>query len=171
MNSFDYERWITSMNELAGVLTDGFEERFGYAPDDNVVTPATEPLPAELAEALPAPLIEFHRHVAEAWLMNLSNGYRLHDVRHTVEGRDGRQPVRIEGPVAADVITFGSDGGGSLFALGLPDGAPVYLLPPSALDRAGVYDNHDSRARVVAATLPEFLTKLHDFLASEISGR
>ena len=88
-----------------------------------------------------------------------------------VNGRDGRLPVRIEGPESLDVVSFGSDGGGTHFALGLPEGMPVYALLPSAVDRAGVYGNHDSRVRVIAASLPEFLTGLRDLLAAEVSPR
>ncbi|MFC3895452.1 hypothetical protein ACFOWZ_28565 [Lentzea rhizosphaerae] len=170
MNGFDHERWLTSMNELSAALTSGFREKFGYPPGKNEVTPAAGPLP-EGAEDLPTPLVEFFRHVEEVSLPDLHTGVFITGARHTVSGRDGRQPVRIDGPEAVDVVTFAADGGGTLFALGLPDGAPVYRLPPSALDRAGVYDNHDSRAQVVAATLPEFLTGLHDFLAAEITRR
>lgn len=125
------------------------------------------PLPGGV-EQLPAPLVQFYRHVAEVSLPDVSIGYFVAMAQVAVDGRDGRLPVRIEGVESIDVVSFGSDGGGSHFALGLPDGAPVYGLPPSAVDRTGVYDNHDSRVRVVAATLPDFLTGLHDLLASEI---
>ncbi|MEU0880188.1 hypothetical protein ABZ345_16430 [Lentzea sp. NPDC005914] len=170
MNGFDYERWITSMNGLADRLVAGFEEKFGYPPGENKVTPATEPVP-DGVDDLPAPLAEFYRHVAEVSLPDLQNGYFISNARHTVGGRDGRQIVRVEGALTSDLVTFGADGGGTHFALGLPDGAPVYQLPPGAVDRRGVYDDWDSRVRVVAASLPEFLTALHDFFASEISGR
>ncbi|MFI6098032.1 hypothetical protein ACIA8G_20940 [Lentzea sp. NPDC051213] len=55
----------------------------------------------------------------------------------------GTHPVRLDGRESIDVVTFGSDGGGTLFALGLPDGAPGYLLPPSGVDRSGDYVVHD----------------------------
>jgi hypothetical protein len=173
VNVFDHERWIASMNELAAELTAGFQARFGYPPDENKVTPATGPLP-EGVEQLLAPLAEFYRHVEQVSLPDLQNAYFVSMAQATVNGRDGRLPVRIEGPITADVVSFGSDGGGTLFALGLPDGAPVYMLPPSGFDDAGVYDDHDSRVRVVAANLPEFLEKLQvmldDFLHDRYDG-
>jgi hypothetical protein len=168
VNGFGYERWLTSMEDLSARFVAGFIEKFGYPPGENGVGRAAGPLPDGVDE-LPAPLAEFYRHVSEVSLPDLQHGYFVSAAGAVVNGRDGRLPVRIEGSDGTDVVSFGSDGGGTHFALGLPAGAPVYALPPSAVDRRGVYDNHDSRARVVAATLPEFLTELHDLLASEIS--
>ncbi|MGI5506291.1 hypothetical protein [Lentzea sp. CA-135723] len=169
MDVFDYERWLTSMNELATRMTAGFQEKFGFPPYENGVERAEgEP---EGLEALPAPLAEFYRHVAEVSLMNVFVGYAVWPAQHTISGLQGVQPIRLEGPGTVDVVTFGSDGGGTLFALGLPAGAPVYLLPPSGVDRSGVYDNSDSRAKVVATTLPEFLGKLHDVLEDVVHDR
>jgi hypothetical protein len=168
VNGFDYERWLTSMDDLSARFVSGFIEKFGYPPGENGVSRAAGPLPDGVDE-LPAPLAEFYRHVSEVSLPDLQHGYFVSAARAVVNGRDGRLPVRIEGSDGTDVVSFGSNGGGTHFALGLLAGAPVYALPPSAVDRRGVYDNHDSQARVVAATLPEFLTKLHDLLASEIS--
>ncbi|WP_156077551.1 SMI1/KNR4 family protein [Saccharothrix sp. NRRL B-16314] len=167
MTAFDYELWLTSVNDLAARFVSGFAEKFGYPPDENKARPAFGPLPDGVMQ-LPAPLVEFYRHVAEVSLPDVHIGYFVSMAQATVNGRDGRLPVRIEGAASIDVVTFGSDGGGTYFALGLPDGAPVYRMPPSAVDREGVYDNRDSRVQVVAATLPEFLTKLHNLLVSEI---
>lgn len=165
--AFDYWRWLTSMNDLAARFISGFEKNFGYLPGENGVTPVSGPLPGEV-EQFPAPLAEFYRHVAEVSLPDVHIGYFVAMAQVVVDGRDGRLPVRIEGVESIDVVCFGSDGGGTHFALGLPDGAPVYRMPPSAVDRAGVYDNRDSRVRVLAAALPEILTGLHDLLASGI---
>ncbi|USX48966.1 hypothetical protein [Lentzea sp. HUAS12] len=67
------------------------------------------------------------------------------DHEQWLSSMDGRWPVRLDGPERIDVVSFGSDGGGTQFALGLPDGAPVYALPP-------------------------FLTGLHDLLSSATSA-
>lgn len=167
MGDFDYARWTTSMDELAGRLVAGFAERRGYPPGRNEVRPAGAP-PAGL-ELLPPPLAEFYRHVEEVSLPDFHNAFFIPDARWTVGGRDGTLVVRIEGQFTSDVVTFAADGGGTHFALGLPEGAPVYRLPPGAVDRRGVYDDWDSRVSVVAQTLPEFLQGMHDFFAAAIS--
>ncbi|SER98695.1 hypothetical protein [Lentzea albida] len=169
MNGFDYEQWLTSVDGLAARFVAGFTARFGYPPGENGVRRAAGPVPDGVAD-LPAPLAEFYRHVAEVSFPDLRQGLFVAPAKAVVDGRDGRWPVRIEGSERIDVVSFGSDGGGTHFALGLPGGAPVYALPPSAVDREGVYDDHDSRARVIAATLPEFLTELHDLLSSATSA-
>ncbi|WP_434449903.1 hypothetical protein [Lentzea sp. E54] len=166
MNGFDYEQWLTSMDDLAARFVARFVARFGYPPGENGVRRAAGPLP-DGVEDLPAPLVEFYRHASEVSLPDLQQGYFVSPARAVVNGRDGRLPVVIDGPDRIDIVSFGSDGGGTHFALGLPDGAPVYSLLPSGIDSTGVYDNHDSLARMIAATLPEFLADLQDLLSSE----
>ncbi|ALG09346.1 SMI1/KNR4 family protein [Kibdelosporangium phytohabitans] len=162
--TFDHVEWLRSTNELAARSTHGFQERFGYPPGDNTAVQAGEPVSEQVAGMLPRPLVEFYRHVSGVTLGDLHVGYFIQTAQDTVRGLSGTLPVRLDGPAAIDIVTFGSDGGGTLFALGMPDGEPVYRLPASGVDERGVYDNSDSRARVIAATLPEFLTNLHALL-------
>lgn len=167
---FDYEEWRQSTNKLTAHLVSDFERRNGYPPGRNTAAPATVPLSREAVDALPAPLAEFYRHVAEVTLGDLRVGYFIQTAQETLDSNAGR-PVKLDGPETIEVITFGSDGGGTLFALGLPNGEPVYRLPASGIDHNGVYDNTDYRAHVTAATLPEFLTELHTALRETSTAR
>jgi hypothetical protein len=168
MGDFDYERWTMSMNDLADRLLAGFEDRRGHPPDVNEVRRASGPVP-DGVEQLPAPLAEFYRHIEEVSLSDFHNGFFIPQARWTVGGMDGTLIVRIEGQYTTDVVTFAADGGGTHFALGLLEGAPVYQLPPGAVDRRGVYDDWDSRVRVIARRLPEFLAGVQEFFAARIS--
>lgn len=170
MASFDYARWHQSMRELLAQMMDVFEARMGYPHGRNLVVEAGGDLVGEEASlVLPEPLLEFYRHIKEVSLPDVHVGYFVHPLEKVVAGLDGRVPVRIEGRDSREVVTFGSDGGGVLFALGRDQGAPVYLIP-TGLVQNGAYIDNESRVQIVAPTLPTFLDKVREMLHFFVIG-
>jgi hypothetical protein len=165
MADFDYETWANTVRESLASLVDVFETRYGYPPDRNVVEVASGGISTDQASVLPESLGKLYTHFAELSLPDVHVGYFVHPLAKTLAGLDGSLPTEVRGIETFSIVTFGSDGGGSLFAVKSPEGAPVYLLPPGEV-RDGVYIDNESRARVVASTVPEFLKRLGGMIES-----
>ncbi|MGW5666737.1 hypothetical protein [Micromonospora sp. NPDC003776] len=139
-----------------------FEDRYGYPPDENVVSEPDTIAAARLAaarRAIPADLVDLYAAVGAIDLPDIGNGFFLHrasDVAHTHESRD---LWHVRGRHDADVVVFASDGGGTQYALATPAGSPVYRLPPDlVLD--GIYTSEDPRFDMAAPDLSTFLDRL-----------
>jgi hypothetical protein len=61
-------------------------------------------------------------------------------------------------PLVTDVIVFGSDGGGDLYAMAVADGRVFRLQDASYV--SGVYNGTDRGITVVGADLRDFLERL-----------
>src|SRR4030081_3742019 len=76
----DAERHVVQFSEVVRTILDGFEERNGYPPGENVVVEATGPehlsaLTEEFDGRVPGEVTTFFNRVAEVKLPNLWNGY------------------------------------------------------------------------------------------------
>ncbi|GAA2900320.1 hypothetical protein Acy02nite_83200 [Actinoplanes cyaneus] len=152
------EKWRADVQAAAADLAGSFTTRFGFAPDEYVVGgPATAQELAGLAglhgDALPAELLALYRVVAEVGLPDVGNGYWIH--RPPLPGQDPGHPRRLSD--GRPVVVFGSDGGGTLFALPGGAGGPVLAFSGGELS-GGAYEA--GCATPVAADLPTFLTAI-----------
>ncbi|MBW4717290.1 SMI1/KNR4 family protein [Saccharothrix obliqua] len=139
MSGYDYNGWRTALTGAVDDLLRGFEARFGYPPGEPTLGGPVGPEELAAAEgAVPVVLLEFHRHVGEVALPDAYNGFFIHSLGLMLTGlSDPYSPKRAPALTDSDLVVFGSDGGGTLFALGV-EGAPVYLLPVGAIED-GVY--------------------------------
>lgn len=167
--SFDYAGWREAMRRYAARLTDEFETRFGYPPGEQVVGDPTDvaimdnTFPSHPAP-VPETLLDFYREVSRVSLPDVWVGYFIAPLERVLDGLDGGDPVHMGGRWNTPIITFGSDGGGTMFALGMPQGTPVYVLPEGAVHDQ-VYED-SALPRIVAEDLPAFLGKLRDTMVA-----
>jgi hypothetical protein len=84
-------------------------------------------------------------------------GFFLHSLSHILAGPSRGVPKTVSGPIADQIMVFGSDGGGGLFALA-KDGTVLYL--PTGAVRQGVFDGNGATVRQVADGFDSFLARL-----------
>jgi len=106
--------WRVSVTVKADQLLETFQSRFGFEPGRNRLgPPAAEQALASLQAIVPRPaadLIDFYRCIGQVSLPDVGNGYF------------------IGPPHELDVLVFGSDGGGALYAVPAAKPGPVYRL-------------------------------------------
>ncbi|MEV0678613.1 hypothetical protein AB0I60_19055 [Actinosynnema sp. NPDC050436] len=155
MTNYDHDGWLGALAEAVGDLLRDFQARFGYPPGEPTLGEPARP--GELAAAatvVPPVLLEFHRRVGEVALPDADNGFFIHPLGLVLADRsDPRSPKRAPALTDAELVVFGSDGGGTLFALGAVEGAPVYLLPVGEI----VDGVHHGKGRELFPTFPDFL--------------
>jgi hypothetical protein len=166
----DYGVWRAAIRDACDDLLRDFEARFGYEPGEHTVAgpTAAEVVAAAETAGLPKPLTEFYRHVGEVSLPDAFIGFFVHPLRLVLANPTNGMPVRAPGLTDADIVVFGSDGGGQLFAVDSA-GSPVYLLPTGAI-RDGAYLGGGLPGRVLAATFPDFLDWLLDAVRAAATG-
>lgn len=156
----DFAEWADETRMLAAEFQAGFESRYGYPPGDHVVSGPTDPSiieeAASRADAIPVVLLDFYRMCGEVSLPDVGVGYFVVPLRRVLDGLDGDDPVRMRGSWDLPIVVFGSDGGGTLFALHAGSGEPAYALPPGPV-HAQVYADSLTPASVIADDLPGFL--------------
>lgn len=163
MTDFDYDSWRASIEQAIRGLLVGFEQRFGFPPDEHIVGPPSDPAvlaKARAAGTIPDVLLEFYHHVGEVSLPDVHVGYFVHPLRQVLDNEKSGMPVRASALTSSTIVVFGSDGGGSLFALD-GRGAPVYLLPSGGV-RDGTYTGGLEPPEVLAPTFGAFLDWLKE---------
>jgi hypothetical protein len=107
--------------------------------------------------------LPLYRFVGPVSLPDITDGYFVHrpDGLIGVPCRDGRRADRIREPLAQDVdiVVFGSNGGGDLYALAATDSGPVYRLREAAYED-GIYRGTERGITVVGDNLRDFLGRL-----------
>lgn len=151
--------------KLRAALAELAQQDFGYPIDENEVrAPASSP--ADLPEALRS----LYSVCDGLSCPDVHVGYFLHPASWVVTAARRGEPTRVDGPQPFAIHVFGSDGGGSRFALRLDDGA-VYFLPSSG----AVHDGAWLEERVVvpeklADTVAEFLWRLEADVQAFLRG-
>lgn len=156
---------VREMTSLASEFVRGFEARYGYPPGANTIRLASgEPRTA----GLPRQLAELYEVIEEISLPDVGNGYFVDDPERVHAGIAGEQPTRLTVSVEDDVVVFGSDGGGALFALSTT-GRGVYRMTNGIFTGSGMpYEDGD--ITVVAPDIRRFLDFLRDELRAAVAG-
>lgn len=152
--------WLRGIASVLGAITDGFEARYGYPPDENVITKAVDNEAVSMLSALsvvPVELVEFYGHVAEISAPDVGVGHFIHPAEQILGAC--HELSRVTGRLSDTVVVFGSDGGGNHIASSRTCGR-IYFLPHEATVVDGVYQSSDPEFRVVASDLDEFRKKL-----------
>lgn len=160
----DFSVWATEMSASLRRFEAEFEDRYGYqvGPGSNVVTLSGTSVPWAPLENLPGRLNRFYDVVAHASLMDVHVGYAIHPATTLVGGGESAYPGRIEvDGIIDEIVTFGSDGGGGLFAMVRDDGRIIHLPPSDVRDRTW-FARADAHPRDVAVDLDAFLRRLLD---------
>jgi hypothetical protein len=118
-------RFREDMLSLLGPFLDGVAERHGYAPGENTVALATQEenaavLRQEFGDRLPAAIAEFLGAISKMSLPDVHIGY-FGPPSYIVGLRAARAPYWADlADKRREVLVFGSDGGGSLYASHCP---------------------------------------------------
>ncbi|MER7861349.1 hypothetical protein ABTX61_19740 [Amycolatopsis japonica] len=170
MEPEDLKVWIERSSRLSAEFERGFEARFGYPPGENRVLAAEDVGSGDLEKlaklGVPAGLLDFYACVGEVSLPDLGNGVFVHPARHVVAGLLGALPTRLAGATEGRIVVFGSDGGGSMFALRPACGSVYRLRGGAFLD--GAYEVDQQGTAVVATDLREFLAGILRELESRV---
>nr|BFE60283.1 hypothetical protein GCM10020063_048090 [Dactylosporangium thailandense] len=132
--------------------------------DHQVGPPASDADLALLRQRMPwtpDEIVALHRHVGPVSLPDIGNGYFIHALDGLPAVLDQQDRAdQIGGPFAEniDVVVFGSNGGGDLYAMAVTDGRVFRLRDAAYL--GGVYDGTARGITVVGADLRDFLERL-----------
>ncbi|MFJ8582119.1 hypothetical protein [Micromonospora sp. NPDC093277] len=143
-----------------------FEANFGYPPDENILVKADASSGTRVQElaavGVTGDLLDLYSCVEKVSLPDAGNGLFIHSAEDVAEGVRGYQPTRLAGARSEDIVVFGSDGGGGLFAVSADDGS-VYRLGGGSL-LGQVYETDESGLIKIASDLWGFL----EYLRSEV---
>jgi hypothetical protein len=156
-------RWAGQVADLASTFTAGFEGRFGYPPGVNALVSATPQAGQEAVQTLsgyevPAELLQFFARVESVSLPDLDNGIYIHTADSVADGLAGNQPTEVVGALNERVVVFGSDGGGGLVAMTIPNGS-VLMLRNGAL-MGPRYEVEESGVQMLSDGLWGFLESI-----------
>jgi hypothetical protein len=159
--------WAAGVDAARGRALRDVVSTYPFEADDHVVGPPSSS--AELAALcegmpwLPDDLLALYRVVGPVSLPDIANGYFVHPPDGLLGDpyRDGGRADRIGEPLAqdVDVVVFGSNGGGDLYALAATGGGPVYRLREAAYGD-GIYRGTECGITVVGNNLGDFLGRL-----------
>jgi hypothetical protein len=160
----DFGSWVATMSASLRQYEAQFAEHYGYPvePGSNIVTRSGTSVPWVPLEDLPRPLVRFYDVVGQASLMDVHIGYAIHPATTLVGDGKLAYPGRIDvDGTRIEVATFGSDGGGGLFAMVRDNGRVIHLPPSDVRDRTW-FAHTAARPRDIAADLDTFLRHLLD---------
>jgi len=159
----DIESWVRSVRAtLAQMASQGI----GYPMDVNEVSESSSELPPGVPPAL-EPMYAVFDGLS---LPDVHNGYFIDQADRLVTATQRGGPTRLEGEPPRRIHVFGSDGGGSLFALDLDD-ETIYYLPSSGVYKDGVFlADKLEPVCVVAGNVMEFLDRLKADIEAFVRG-
>jgi hypothetical protein len=153
--------WRVSVTAQVGQLLETFQSRFGFEPGLNQLgPPAADQALASLQAIVPRPaadLIDFYRRIGQVSLPDVGNGYFIHPADLVARQATAAEPGRIGPPHELDVLVFGSDGGGALYAVPAAKPGPVYRLRECSV-KDGIALAAD--IQIIAADYRTFLRRL-----------
>jgi hypothetical protein len=151
--------WRTAVAETVGSVMAGFEERYGYPPGRNLVEGPDDLGAGRLGavgSSVPRDLLQLYGTLGAVSLPDIGNGLFLHHAGLVADAYEAQELRHVTGRYQDDVIVFGSDGGGTVYALASPGGSPVYRMPAGSVV-GGVYESDSPGFRIVATDLAGFL--------------
>jgi hypothetical protein len=159
------------------ILMQGFEERFGYPADANVVLAAQHPGGTAIRSELdgrvqvPSPVVEFFDVVEEVSLPDIWNGYFLGPSDRVVTAHADESPrwITAESGELQEVLLVGSDGGGALYCASVDEPAPVFRVDQASI-RRGVATAPPGHIQQLASNFPAFLEALALAIESSAAG-
>lgn len=156
--------WRRTVQGCVESVAAGFEDRHGYQPGVNAIENPDEQAYVRLAtdcSDVPPDLVTMFRAFGAVNLPDIGNGIFVHDAGTVADHNQAGELRRVTRRHTADVLVFASDGGGTMYALGLPDGSPVYRLPADLVVQ-GLYESDQAGFDVVAADLAGFLDQVRE---------
>jgi hypothetical protein len=159
----DMKEWIREVRQLSERLRESPEAD----KESNCLSPAStlEEL-SDLKSRFPNrdlnQLISFYSQFNGAQFPDLWNGYFFHPINLMLRTREDI-PSRVEGTLCRDILQFGSDGGGNLFAVSLEPKPEVLYLPQGSI-RKSVYRDSMRPMSILADDFDGFLKRFSEDL-------
>ncbi len=140
---------------------------FGYPLGDNCISQPVPDSSVNCDDRLEASVLKelqsFYAACDGFSWPDMQNGYFVKPQREIGVVKDEYEPVRIAGSIECDILSLGSSGTGTLFAVAR-DGK-VLAMPAGRIER-NTYCDDSNKARVVAAGLGAFF----ELLASDLEA-
>jgi hypothetical protein len=156
--------WATQLQAAVERALRDVVSGFPFEADDHRVGPPASGAELDLLRQrlpwTPDELVALHRQVGPVTLPDIGNGYFLHAPDGVLAALDQQDRAdQIGEPLAEhiDVVVFGSNGGGDLYAIAVTDGRVFRLQDASYI--GGVYRGTNHGITVVAADLRDFLER------------
>lgn len=173
----DLTPWTGRLRASVTGLMDGFEGRFGYLPDANLVVAARHPGGTIMRTRLegrvqvPSAIVDFFDAIEEVSLPDVWNGYFLGPADRVVaaHAEESARWITIESELQ-EVLLIGSDGGGALYCASVAEPAPVFRVEEPSI-RHGVATGLSGDVRPLASSFPAFLEALADAVEASAQGR
>jgi hypothetical protein len=132
--------WRRSIEEAVRAMTPSFLDRHRYPMGTNVINDPDEEGSAALeacGPSIPIALLRFYTVIGEVSLPDVGKGWFVASAANVARAHEINDLRRVTGRHSADVVAFGSDGGGTRYALASPPDTAVYRLPLKSPCRAG----------------------------------
>lgn len=159
--------WVTRLEAATARALREVLASYPFEPDEHRIGPPA--VVGELAALrervpwVPDDLLTLYRQVGPVSLPDIANGYYIHAPKHVAADseRAAVRPDRVGAGLAdpVDVVVFGSNGGGDLYALVTTSRGPVYRLRDAGYE-AGVYHGTRHGVAIVGDDLHHFLGRL-----------
>jgi hypothetical protein len=146
----NHQAWAAEMRALLAQIS---PMEFGDEANGNELRPPA----ATVADGVPAQLLPMYRVFDGFDMPDVYNGYFVDTAARVATAVQRGMPTRIDGSTPRAIHVFGSDGGGSLFALSMDDGAVFYLQSDGVVEGGTFHESVNVRARRVAGDVNEFL--------------
>jgi len=157
------EAWLTAVRaDLAAMARLDFRYPLGA---NEVRAPASS-----VPDGLPVVLDELYRGFDGLSWPDVHVGYFIDTAGRAASASERGEPVVVVGETTFPVHVFGSDGGGGRFAVGLNDGAVLYLPSSGAVREGRFFGDRASRVRRIAESVPAFLGLLRGDLRAFVLG-
>jgi hypothetical protein len=159
--------WATRLEAASWRALRDVVSTFPFEAGDHLLGPAASEAELELLLRrlpwMPDALVALYRHVGPVSLPDIGNGYFLHPVDGLISMLDQHHRAdRLGEPLAEslDIVVFGSNGGGDLYAIAVTDGRVFRLQEAAYL--GGVYHSTTAGVTIVATDLRDFLEQFLD---------
>ncbi len=155
------QSWIVDMKAQISVLEQSDD---CYNKGENIFLPVADIELLEIIEKqrgikLPDEFCTFYQTVGGLSLPDVYNAYFIYPLKH-VSRTDEFTPTRIVGANECEILTFGGDGGGNIFALQLNEKGDVVCMSNETLIEDSIYYEGHFPIKVVGNTFYSFLERL-----------
>lgn len=153
--------WATQLQAVAARALRDVVSGYPFEADDHRVGPPASMASLDLLRQrlpwTPDELVALQRCVGPVTLPDICNGYFLHALT-AVDRQDRADQIGEPFGERIDVIVFGSNGGGDLYAMAVTDGRVFRVRDAGYV--GGVYNGTDRGITIVGADLRDFLERL-----------
>jgi hypothetical protein len=136
------------LKKVQGMINKLEQLDFGYPLDTNVIYARSsqddiDSLNSKIGDSMPASILEFYTHCGGISLPDVWNGYYIYSIEIILSSAERYIPTKIYGTPPYDILVFGGNGGGRLFASRLDSEEIIYLREGSVVN--STFNRTDSR--------------------------